>query len=251
MPGILRRPEVKMRPVSWWLAAGALGAAASAHAQLGPSEAYPINTASPPPAVMHFDQKDRQVEVEITVGANGHTLRTRLMSRSGSGVYDERVRGYWKDQPFVPALDADGHPRESTVVARNSYFFKPMKHGIEHVKSGEGPHFRAEIVDRKPDAMASRIERMTCRDLLWEYDFMRGIAPKAKLQHEEIFHVAFAMLIAARQLDSDARDSLIAQWDTLIGQTLDACRAQPAAPYWKDAFVHTFESATPVGVNVQ
>jgi hypothetical protein len=240
-----------MRTGSGLLAVIALTMAGNVAAQLGPSEAYPINTASPPPALMHFDQKDRTVEVEITVGPDGHTIRTKLLTRSGSGVFDERVRGFWKDQPFVPALDADGRPHESTLVARNTYSFKAMKYGIENVKPGEGLHFRAEIVDRTPDAMASRLERMTCRDLLWEYDFMRRLAPRAKLQHEEIFHVALAMLIAAKQLDSEARDALIAQWDTLIGQTLDACRARPDAAYWNDAFVRTFESATPVGVNVQ
>ena len=240
-----------MRIGAWWSAAAATLLAANATAQVGPSQAYPINTASPDPPLMHFDQKDRRTEVEIVVGADGHTIRTRLLVRSGSGVYDERVRGFWKDQPFVPAIDADGRPRESTLIGRNSYFFKPMQYGIENRKRGEGSHFKAEIVDQTPDVMASRIQRMRCRDMLWEYDFMHRIAPKAKLQHEEIFHVAFAMLIAAKSLGNETRDALIAQWDTLIGQTLDSCRAQPDAQYWRDAFAHVFESAAPVGVNVR
>lgn len=240
-----------MRMGSWLAAAVGTSMAAIGNAQVGPSEAYPIHTASPDPPLMQFDQKDRKTEVEITVGADGRTIGTKLLIRSGSGIYDERVRGFWKDQPFVPAIDAEGHPRQTTLVGRNSYFFKPMHYGIENRKPGEGAHFKSEIVDQTPGTMALRIERMKCRDLLWEYDFMRRLAPKAKLQHEEIFHVAFAMLIAAKHLGNDARDSLIAQWDTLVGQTLDSCRAQPEAAYWRDAFVHTFESASPVGVNVQ
>lgn len=240
-----------MRLGAWLAATAATLVAANGSAQIGPTQAYPINTASPDPPLMHFDQKDRKTEVEIVVGPDGHTISTKLLIRSGSGVYDERVRGFWKDQPFVPAIDAEGHPRQTTLIGRNSYFFKPMQFGIENKQRGEGIHFKAEIVDQTPDVMASRIRRMRCRDMLWEYDFMRGLAPKAKLQHEEIFHVAFAMLIAAKQLGNDARDALIAQWDTLVGQTLDSCRAQPDAPYWRDAFVHTFQSATPVGVNVQ
>jgi hypothetical protein len=121
----------------------------------------------------------------------------------------------------------------------------------ELVKPGEGYHVRTEVIGRDAGVMAARIGRMSCRDLTWEYELMHRLAPKAKLQHEEVFHVAFAMLIAAKQLGTEARDSLIGQWDVLIQQTLDSCRAQPASAYWKDAFVHTFESAAPVGVNVQ
>src|SRR3954468_19041940 len=166
MHAILRPREVSMRMGSWLLAAGAWLVAADALAQLGPSQAYPINTASPPPPLMNFDQKDRAVDVEVTVGADGHTIATKLLTRSGSGVYDERVRGFWKDQPFVPAIDANGRPRQTTLIGRNTYFFKPMQHGIDSRKRGEGSHFKAEIVDQSPDLMASRIQRMTCHDML-------------------------------------------------------------------------------------
>jgi hypothetical protein len=247
---ILRPREDEMRFRSWVV--GGLLFAAGAHAQLPSSDAYPIDTGSPShPPFLQFDQKDRMAEVEVTVGPDGRTLSTRLLTRSGSGVYDERVRGFWKNQPFVPAIDATGHPQTTTLRVRNFLAREDAQKGVSRARTSAGYHFRSEIVGRDLDVMAARIARMSCQDLLWEYDLMRGLAPKAKLQHEEIFHVAFAMFIAAKQLGNEARDSLIAQWDTLIGQTLDSCRAQPAAAYWKEAFVHTFESAAPVGVNVQ
>jgi len=222
-----------------------------ARAQRGPADAYPIHTASPHPPIMQFESRDRSVEVEVRVGADGRVRSTRLLTRSGNGVYDERVRGFWKAQPFVPALDADGHPVPSTLRTRAVFTVKLPPGADSLVNRHNGWRFRTEVIDANPAAMAARIERMSCHDLLWEYDFMHALAPRAKLQHEEIFHVAFAMLIAARNLGNEARDSLIAQWDTLVRQTVDSCRAQPAAQYWRDAFVHTFESAAPVGVNVQ
>lgn len=240
-----------MRVGCWLLAAGVVLLSLDAHAQRGPSRAYPIDTAAPHPPLMQFERKDRSVDVEVRVGADGHTRSTKLLTRSGNGVYDERVRGFWKSQPFVPALDAAGNPVESVLVTRAVYAVKLPPEGAGLVNRRNGWRFRTQVVDSNPAAMASRIEHMSCRDFLWEYDFMRSLAPKAKLQHEEIFHVAFAMLIAAKRLETDARDSLIAQWDTLANQTLDSCRAQPDAQYWRDAFVHTFESAAPVGVNVQ
>lgn len=240
-----------MRVGCWLLAAGLAGLSLVAHARRGPHAAYPIDTASPPPPLMQFERRDRTVEVEVRVGADGRAISTRLLTRSGNGVYDERVRGFWKNQPFVPAVDAAGTPVESTLRTRAIYAVKLPPGGEGIVNRHNGWRFRTEIMDSNPAAMASRIEQMTCSDLVWEYDFMRGAAPKAKLQHEELFHVAFAMFIAAKHLGDEARDSLIAQWDDLIGQTLDSCRAQPAAAFWKDAFAHTFDSAAPVGVNVQ
>ena len=240
-----------MRAGCWLLAAGAIFFTAGAHAQRGPSSAYPIDAASPPPPVMRFESKDRTTEVEVRVGPDGHVISTELLTRSGNGVYDERVRGFWKGQPFMPALDAQGNPVPSTLRTRAYYLVRPPSGGSDAVNGIDRWRFRTEIPGANPEDMASRIGHMTCRDLLWEYDFMHGLAPKAKLQHEEVFQVAFAMFIAARRLGNEARDSLLAQWDLLIGQTLDSCRAQPAAAYWRDAFVHTFESAAPVGVNVQ
>ncbi|HTU67917.1 MAG TPA: TonB C-terminal domain-containing protein [Steroidobacteraceae bacterium] len=229
----------------------ALSFAAGAHAQRGPNAAYPINTASPPPPLMQFEQKDRETQVAVRVGADGRVISTKLVTRSGNGVYDERVRGFWKKQPFVPALDADGRPRESTVLTRATFLVKPAPVAAGLVYSSNGYHFRSEAIGKDPEAIAQRLRRMTCADVLWEYDFMRALAPKAKLVHEEIFHVSFAMYIADRALATDSRDALIAQWETLMGQVLDSCRAQPAAPYFADAFKHVFDSAAPVGVNVR
>ena len=246
--------------VGGWLIAACAVLSSDALAQRGPSGAYPIDTASPKPPLMLFERRDRTVDVDVRVGADGHVIATRLATRSGNGVYDERVRGFWKAQPFVPALDADGRPVESTVRMRALYLVKVPREGAGLVYAANGWRFRTALVrqpsaatpaDTDSGAMVSRIGRMSCRDMLWEYDFMRGLAPKAKLQHEELFHVAFAMLVAAKRLETDSRDALIDQWDTLVEQTLDSCRAQPDAPYWHDAFVHTFESAAPVGVNVQ
>jgi len=244
-----------MRVCCWLIAAGALALSPGARAQRGPSPAYPIDTASPRPPLMEFDRKDRTVDIEVRVGADGRTISTRLLTRSGNGVYDERARGFWKRQPFVPALDAAGRPVESTVRTRATYSVKLPPEGAGFTNRRNGWRFRTEVIDapaaEQSERLAARLGRMSCGDLLWEYDFMHALAPKAKLQHEEIFHVAFAMLIAAKNLGTEARDALIAQWDTLVGQTIDSCRAQPAAAYWHDAFVHTFESATPAGVNVQ
>lgn len=251
MREILRLEEAMMRYGIWPLTAMALMISLGAQAQLGPSPAYPINAASPKRPVMLIDQKDRSVVVEVIVGADGRTVSTRLVTHSDSGVYDERVRGFWKDQPFVPALDAQGRPKEQTLRIRNDYSFRPVFDNTATFRTGERYNHRVTIEGKKPVEIAERIGRMKCRDFLWEYDYMKRRARKrVSLEHEELFHVAFAMLIAERNLPAESRDALIKQWTALTTQTVDSCRAQPDAMYWKDAFMHTFDSATPVSVKV-
>src|SRR3954470_5587982 len=102
-----------MRSGFCWFAMGVMVCRIAA-AQVGPSQPYPILGAASKPPVMTLSQRDRTTVVDVTVGANGRTLTTKLVTRSGSGVFDERVRGFWKNQPFVPALDTSGRPQVAT-----------------------------------------------------------------------------------------------------------------------------------------
>jgi hypothetical protein len=253
MPEILRLQEAMMRYGVWPLSAFTFLISLAAQAQLGPNRAYPIVAAAPKPPVMVIDSKDRSVIVEVTVGADGRTISTKLVTHSDSGIYDERVRGFWKDQRFVPTLDADGRPREAVLRIESSFSSKdlPRNRTPEYQLLTQKGKFNSSIDGRSPADIAARVKRMSCRDFLWEYDFMKKQSPKkAKLEHEELFHVAFALLITERNLPIESRDALIRQWTPLTTQTVDSCRAQPGAMYWKEAFAHTFDSATPVGVLV-
>lgn len=238
----------------WPILAGMIVFAVDARAQVGPNLAYPIVAAAPKAPIMVIESKDRSIVLDVRVGADGRTISTRLVTHSDNGIFDERVRGFWKDQRFVPSLDAEGRPREATLRIESSFSSRdvPRKKTPEYQLLTQKWKFDSTIEGRSPGDLAARIARMTCRDFLWEYEFMKQQSPKkAKLEHEELFHVSFAMLIAKRNLSGESRDALIRQWSTLIPQTVDSCRQQPDAMYWQEAFVHTFDSAAPVGVNVQ
>jgi hypothetical protein len=203
---------------------------------------------------MVLDSKDRSVILDVRVGADGRTISTHLITHTDNGIFDERVRGFWKDQRFVPSMDEHGRPFEVTLRIESSFNTRNVPRGQapEYQLLSRKWRFDSTIEGRSPGDLAARIAQMTCRDFLWEYDFMRGQSPKkAKLEHEELFHVSFAMLIAKLNLSGESRDALIRQWSVLIPQTVDSCREQLDAMYWKDAFVPTFQSAAPVGVNVE
>jgi TonB family protein len=210
------------------------------HAQVGPSRAHPIHGATRPLPMMVIEQKPRKVVLDVSVDIQGRVSRTAIVESSGNGVFDERMRGYWKDTPFMPALDPEGKPRADTVRITNT--FSVEDRGGVQLKNLRN---HSDIEGDQPAENAARLERMRCRDLLWEFDFMKRRAPKAKLLHEDIFQVAFAMFLAAGDFRESARDALIGQWSGLVAGTLAGCREQPDALYWQEVFVPVFTRAVP------
>jgi len=233
----------------WLVAIGAL--APHAQAQTGPTRARPIAAAAPHrPPLMTIDQTPRKTVVDVTIGVDGRVISAQLVERSGNGIFDERVRGFWIDHRFVPAITADGKLTEDTLRITNKYSYNPLEHGFRDTAHSEQFNYSSSIEGYSPADTSTRLGSMTCRDLLWEYDFMHKVVPKADLSHEELFHVAFAMLISGGHLSIDARDALIGQWSSLIQQTVATCRAQPAALYWKESFVPTFVAVIPANGTV-
>lgn len=224
--------------LAWLLGAALLTPIALA--QVGPSRARPINGATRQLPMMLLDQRPRKVVLDVFVDAQGQVTGSRIVEKSGSGVFDERMRGYWKDTAFMPALDASGTPTVDTLRITNTYsvddkgslVLRDLKNR-SHIDGNQG-------VDD-----AARVQRMRCRDFVWEYEFMQRRAPKVKLQHEAIFHVPFAMFLAGGTVNDDGRDALIREWSTLVERLLADCRQRPDSRYWTDVFVPVFTRATP------
>lgn len=236
---------------AWLVAIGALALAPYASAQMGPTRARPIAATAPhTPPLMTIDHSTRKAVVDVTIGVDGRVISAQLVKRSGSSIFDERVRGFWIDHRFVPAITADGKLTEDTLRITNDYSFTPLKKGFRDTAHSEQLHYSWSIEGYNPADTSTRLGSMTCRDLLWEYDFMHKVVPKADLSHEELFRVAITMLIAGGHLSADARDALIGQWSSLIQQTVAKCRPQPAALYWKESFVPTIVAAIPANGTV-
>jgi TonB family protein len=215
-------------------------AAGLANAQTGPARARPIQGATKKLPMMLIEQKPRTVILEVSVDAAGHVTGTRIVQSSGNGIFDERMRGYWKDTPFMPALDATGRPVADTLRITNAF-------EVEDRHSMSLKNFRnhSEVEGTPAAENAARVKRMRCRDLLWEFDFMAQRAPRAKLEHEDLFHVSFAMFLAAGTIKESARDALIGAWSTLVPRAVAECRAKPDVLYWQDVFVPLFMNAMP------
>jgi len=209
-------------------------------AQIGPSHARVIHGATKKLPMMLVEQKPRKVVLDLFIDADGRVTRTAIVQSSGNGIFDERMRGYWKDSAFVPALDAEGKRAAGTLRVTNEF-------SVDDERSLSLKNFRnhSEVAGNTADQNSKLVERMRCRDLLWEYDFMRMRAPKAKLDHEDVFHVAFAMFLASGNVNDDARDALIREWPVLIERVVAACREKPDELYWQGEFVRIFARAAP------
>lgn len=214
--------------------------ATHALAQTGPSRARPINGATRPLPMMLIEQKPRKVVLEVFVDHEGAVTSTRILQTSGNGVFDERMRGYWKDTKFMPALDASGTPVADKLRITNTYSVDE-KHSV----ALRDLRNRSDIEGNQGADDAARVQRMRCRDLLWEHDFMKRRAPKARLDREAVFLVPFAMYVAAGGVNEAARDALIRDWQKLVEDVLATCRAKPEAAYWQEVFVPIFTRAAP------
>jgi hypothetical protein len=214
--------------------------AGSASAQVGPIRARLIHGATKKLPMMLIEQKPRKVVLDVFIDQDGRVTRTAIVAGSGNGVFDERMRGYWKDTAFMPAIDASGQPTADTLRITNTF-------SIDEKGSLTLKDFRnhSDIEGNSAVDNAAHVERMKCADMLWEFDFMKKRAPKATLEHEDIFHVAFAMYLAAATVNEAARDALIGEWPKLVPRVVETCRAKPEALYLKDVFVPAFTRAAP------
>lgn len=214
--------------------------AGTANAQVGPSRARPINGATKKLPMMLIEQKPRRVVLEVFVDASGAVTGSRILESSGNGVFDERMRGYWRDTKFMPALDPTGAPTNDSLRITNTYSVDEKNSlTLRDLRN------RSDIEGNQGADDAARVQHMRCRDLIWEHEFMQRRAPKAKLEHEAIFVVPFAMYLAAGRNNESARDSLIREWSKLVNDVLAECRAKPEAAYWKGVFVPIFTRAAP------
>jgi TonB family protein len=216
-----------------------LAVSVTVQAQVGPARARPIRGATKTLPMMLIEQKPRKVVLAVFVDHEGKVSRTTIVESSGNGIFDERMRGYWKDAPFMPALNPNGQPTADTLRITNT--FSVDDRGLASLLKFRN---HSDVEGDQSAESAGRIERMRCRDLVWEHDFMQRRARRANLVHEDIFHVAFAMFLASG-VNESSRDALIDQWSGLVGQVLAGCREQPEALYWREVFVPIFSRAAP------
>jgi TonB family protein len=208
-------------------------------AQTGPLEARLIQSAKSSPFSDPFPELHRQLNrqdnvaivIELTVGTDGRVSDARVLESSGNKRVDETVRKYYLKNRFVPALDEAGTPIVSTVTG------KYLQQSSRPDPASSGPS------QTRLDNEVQRVERMKCKDFVWEYNFMREAAYQQRLTFgEELFQTALGMFISRERV----LDAQIAVLSRSVVPAMDAsaqaCRSKPDEVFFSSVFSPTLKA---------
>jgi TonB family protein len=191
------------------------------HAQVGPAAARVISRPMPSkaPAAQTFN-----AEAELLVDSRGRVDRVEILSGSGDEAFDKQWRKSLSDWRFVPAVGADGEPAESNV--RTSY-----KNNVITVlpvaPSGATPSAARTVLEE-----SERLERLTCKDFLWEYAIVTDSMSRRLALMDPLLKTPQVMLTAELRLTAEQQAALRDRYDQLISDAARQCRDNPDGPFW-------------------
>lgn len=208
-----------------------LVAAPAAQAQTGPTAPRVVEV-TVPMAPVNPERKKVGVSAafELAVGADGRVASVRVVKSSGDRKFDVVLIKFYRKWRLVPAIDARGNP--TTGVLRIAY--------DQPADRPARSDFRASNNGREA-AEKDRINRMKCKDFVWEYARMQEIARKHSVDNEEMLRVAFGMYLARYPEyrdpgNKDKLSRLLWAHRPAIAGSLEECRSNPAKAFWSGVF---------------
>jgi TonB family protein len=212
------------------LAALGLLAVAAAQAQMGPSTARAV--ARPMPSLAPSGQTFN-AEAEVVVSPRGRVESVEIRTSSGDPAFDRQWRKTLEDWRFVPAVDASGQPIESTtlVVYKNTGL---TNRPIDAV--GDAP-VRNAVVE------SERLQRMTCRDFLWEYAIVNDSMSRRLALLDPLLKTPQVMLAAETPLTADQQAVLRERYDQVVNDAARACRDNQEGLFWSDVMKPALQAA--------
>jgi len=204
---------------------GALLAATPVLAQVGPAPVRQIISATPLRFPDIKTRGDALIEVELMVNTDGSVADAKIVHSSRTPADDETARNYYLKQRFIPELAENGAPVVSRTV------------GKIIIKSKIPPHSSIAPDEKLINKEVQRIDRMTCKDFLWEYDIMKAAVHGRRLTYQEnLFEISFAMYVSREKVP----DAQIASLATLVVDAMEssakACRDKPEQNFFNSVF---------------
>ena len=195
----------------------------AAQAQLGPTDARIISRPMPSkaPASRTFS-----AEAELLVAADGDVDSVTLVASSGDEDFDKHWRKSMSDWQFVPAVDENGLPQQSTTRV----FYK-----LNNLVIGE--------TTRNAVTESQRIERMTCKDFDWEYRIVSDALARRFALLDPLLKTPQIMLVAERKPSPDQLELLNERYDRIVSDVVRHCRGNPDDPVWQAVLKPAMEAA--------
>jgi hypothetical protein len=92
------------------------------------------------------------------------------------------------------------------------------------------------------DNEAQRIERMKCKDFVWEYTFMREAAKQRLTLGEELFQTSLAMFISREHVTDAQIAALSRSVVPAMDASAQACRNKPNEAFFSWVFSPTLKA---------
>lgn len=205
--------------------------AANAHAQLGPTTSRVVSRHMPSkaPSNLNFN-----AEALLQVSARGRVDSVEIISSSGDEAFDKQWRKFLSDWRFVPAVDEAGQPIETVT----RIFYKPS--GL--TAQPQGAPAATSLVSNNVIGDSERLDRMTCKDFLWEYQLVTDAVPRRLALLDPLLKTPLIML-ASEARPSDAQMATVRErYDQVVSRAADHCEDNPTDVFWKGVMKPALEA---------
>jgi TonB family protein len=198
---------------------GFLALIPAAQAQMGPSDARAISRPMPskaPSGVQTF-----AAEAELIVSRKGRVDFVEVVTSSGDPAFDKEWKKSLSDWRYVPAVGADGQPVESHshVTYKNT--------GIS-----ERPSSPTGATPANPVADSERLDRLTCKDFLWEYYIVTNTLPRRLALMDPLLKTPLLAFNAEARTEPAQQQALRERYDEIVNEAAKQCRDNPDTVFW-------------------
>lgn len=206
----------------------------AASAQTGPSDPQVIISA--PTAKISAGNRKLAGELVATVkvGADGRVQDVLVTQNTAESAFEPMLVKVLQSARFRPAIDAAGKPTEGNV---------DMKVELRSSTGAEPKPLPYNPDPDRTDKEKARIQRMTCKDFIWEWDVLRDAADDS-VYAEFMPRIAISMYAQMRAAAGDVVDAKV--WPVskkVLKETVDQCRDNPGAPFFDGIFKSVMDDA--------
>jgi TonB family protein len=198
---------------------------ATAHAQQGPAPsrllARPMPAKAPAP-------KTYDAEAELLITSRGRVDEVTIIKESGDQDFDKQWRKIMSTWRFLPAVNAAGEPVDS--LARVIY--TPTSLTVRPVQAESTPQVDESV----------RIERLTCKDFLWEYRIVTDAQPRRLALMDPLLKTPQRMLLVQSNLDEAGAQKLTAEYDRIVQDAAEICDDNPDVLFLENALKPAMEA---------
>ena len=201
-------------------------------AQVGPAAARVLSRPMPSkaPSAQTFN-----AEAEMVIDKKGRVDLVDIRTGTGDESFDRQWKKSLSEWRFVPAVGADGEPavsRVRTTYKNNGVTILPL-----------APAGTTESVARNVIEESDRVANLTCKDFLWEYQFVTDVLSRRLALMDPLLKTPQVMLAAEMRLTEAQQAAMRERYDQIVNDAARQCRDTPDAAFWSGVLKPLMQAA--------